>query len=428
MKKKYIRLFSSLMILQFIPYIYSIVRTSFINQIPDASAINILGQIEWFDLIDETLQAFLVTPVFAVIHKMRKEKFPEQSAITMTFFATFLIYAMFSLIVMLYASHLAAGMQAENLAEVTSYLRMETIGFIFGMIVQFSNIIFVILNKPLYIIGITFIKTITTIIGDVMLIPRYAVTGVARTDIMVNISLAGFCLFVLIREGVIGISNPKQQHSLGSVIRYYLKVGIFSGGEIFLNNFIYAVMVCKMINEVQSQGIYWEANNFIWGFMLIPVNALAEIVKKNTETEIQLSETKQYMKTVGIIALIWVITAPAYSIFLNAMHSDPQVVQIVYMMIPFYIAYALSAVIDGQFIGSGKTYYNFYISLFVNIVYYGIWFILFRMNLIQASLSMICMEFGFGNVVHLLAAGLLLRRETKQKNSFLTLTVTQNRI
>lgn len=40
-------------------------------------------------------------------------------------------------------------------------------------------------------------------------------------------------------------------------------------------------MICKMVNMVAEQGNYWIANNFIWGWLLIPITALSEVIRRD---------------------------------------------------------------------------------------------------------------------------------------------------
>jgi len=55
------------------------------------------------------------------------------------------------------------------------------------------------------------------------------------------------------------------------------------------------------------------------------------------------------------------------------MASDADAITpIVIGLLPFYFAYIGSAIIDGWLISKGKTYYNTFTSLIVNIVYYGL--------------------------------------------------------
>ncbi len=51
-------LFFSLMLLSFIPFLYTLVRTNLIVNNLITDGLGIAGHIEWFDLINETIQAW----------------------------------------------------------------------------------------------------------------------------------------------------------------------------------------------------------------------------------------------------------------------------------------------------------------------------------------------------------------------------------
>ena len=74
MNKKDIKLFISLLIWMLIPSIYNVIRMGIIsiNQVD----INILGQMEWFDLIDEILVTTLTVPLFSLLKPNTSSTFP----------------------------------------------------------------------------------------------------------------------------------------------------------------------------------------------------------------------------------------------------------------------------------------------------------------------------------------------------------------
>ena len=159
-------------------------------------------------------------------------------------------------------------------------------------------------------------------------------------------------------------------------------------------------MIVKMVNAVNEVGNYWVANNFIWGWLLVPVTCFSELIKKNNLPAISFKNTWRY----GLmIAGLWVITMPFWSLFINkAMAVDSnRIMPIVMLNIPFYLTYIVSAFIDAWFISKGKTVYNMIISLIVNIVYYGLVFILFKKGLFTMNMSFIIYMFGVGMVVHM---------------------------
>lgn len=57
------RLYIALCALAFIPAIYQTLKTFIVSSNSGSAAFDIIGQMEWFDLINETLQAFLIIPL-----------------------------------------------------------------------------------------------------------------------------------------------------------------------------------------------------------------------------------------------------------------------------------------------------------------------------------------------------------------------------
>ena len=64
-----------------------------------------------------------------------------------------------------------------------------------------------------------------------------------------------------------------------------------------LDNFIYSIMICKMVNAVSESGNYWIANNFIWGWLLIPIMVITEIIKRNNYKPIEIIRLAEMNKS-----------------------------------------------------------------------------------------------------------------------------------
>lgn len=73
-----IHLFCSLMLLSFIPFVYTLVRTNLIVNSPETDGLGIAGHMEWFDLMNETIQAFLIVPLYALLNRCMGTKKLEQ--------------------------------------------------------------------------------------------------------------------------------------------------------------------------------------------------------------------------------------------------------------------------------------------------------------------------------------------------------------
>jgi len=407
------RLFAALCALALIPAIYQTVKTFIISSNTDSGAFDIIGQMEWFDLINETLQAFLIIPLYSILNKIFKndgENFAKHTF--KTGLIAFAIYTLFSIGVLIYGSVLIQAMNPEEIDLTTTnhYLQLETIAFMIGIFVSFVNVIFVVVGKDKNVYIFLAITTVLSIITDFALIPNMGVYGIAVSNIIVNsvLAIASFILLYLQK-----LIKPCWFHKSDiAIFKEWGKIGAFSGLQQFIDNLIYAVMIGRMVNMVAEQGNYWIANNFIWGWLLIPITALSEVIRRDCKDGYKELKQFNYYFIALATAVLWTITIPAWTPFFRGaqgLTNADEIFLIVIKLVPFYIAYAGCAIIDNIFNGLGKTIYNAINSLIINLVYYGIFFILYLTKTITFSMDTIILMFGLGMVVHL-AISLILEK------------------
>lgn len=425
LKKFNWRLWISLCSLALIPAIYQTVKTFLISSSGGTDVFDIIGQMEWFDLINETLQAFLIVPLYSILNKiLQKQKEDFSKSVFKTGFVSFALYTLFSIGVLIYGTILIQAMNPNeiDLAVTSTYLRLETVAFMIGIIVSFVNVVFVVLGKDKNIYIFLGLRTVLSLIADFLLIPNFGVYGVAISNIIVNSILAVACILLLYFQKHIRFCWFKK--SDGVVFKEWCKVGVFSGLQQFIDNFIYAIMICKMVNMVAEQGNYWIANNFIWGWLLIPITALAEVIRSDCKNGYKKLRQFNYYFIAGVVVVSWAITIPLWTPFFRYaqnLQNAEEIFLIVMKLIPFYIAYAGCAIIDNIFIGMGKTKYNAVNSLIVNLGYYGIFYVLYLTKAIDFNMNTIILMFGFGMVVHyivsLIEEKYFSRRELKALNT-----------
>ncbi|NBH83359.1 sodium transporter [bacterium C-53] len=388
------------MLLSFIPFLYTLVRTNLIADSLVTDGLGIAGHIEWFDLINETVQAFLIVPLYALLNRCIGNSGKLKERIFQSFLIVNAVSIVFFALIFIHCSYIVSIMVPDHVREATEYLKLETVGFIIGNIVSYVNVLFVVLEKTFYIYAMIVLKTIFTIIGDLFLIPQFGVNGVAYSNIVINIICVALCMIFIFREKLFVVSFRFKT----SFLEEYLFIGLFSGSQILLDNLIYSVIVCKMVNEVAEQGNYWVANNIIWGLMLIPISALAEIIKKECRSKLTLRKIKNYNSIIIATFLIWLCFIPMISLFLKnvmGIENHEIIKQILVTLIPFYLAYSYTVLLDNILIGYGKTQYCFIISAVVNLIYYPIVYILMLKGVFTSGMKFICMMFGFGMVSHL---------------------------
>lgn len=399
------RLWLSLCALALIPAVYQTVKTFLISSGGQDGTFDIIGQMEWFDLINETLQAFLIVPLYSVLNRIFKNHREEFAGATFkTGLCASVLYTLFSVGVLIYGSTLIGAMSPGkiDIAVTSTYLRLETLAFIMGIIVSFANVVFVVIGKDKNVYIFLAVRTALSLVADILLIPNLGVYGVAVSNIISNTLLSAMCIMLLYKQGYIRFKCFKK--SDGAMLREWCKTGVFSGLQQFIDNLIYAVMVCKMVNMVAEQGNYWIANNFIWGWLLIPITALAEVIRSDCKDGYKELRKFNYYFIAAASAVLWVVTIPTWTPFFRyaqGLENAGEIFGIVIKLIPFYIAYAGCTIIDNIFVGLGKTGYNAVNSLIINLGYYGVFYILYRAGVITFTMNTIILMFGFGMVVHL---------------------------
>lgn len=262
--KEDLKLYFSLILWSLLPSIYLLIRMKIVS-INDVD-INILGQMEWFDLIDEIITTMLIVPLYSVLKPHKS----DSAKVGLAFIISFLIYIMFTIIIATKVSTISKFMQAEY---ATPYLFFQS----FSMLIQFIStfmILILILNSDNSKINILIVlKLICLSVFDYIFINKYNSIGASYSEIVTNSIIAISSIFLVWRNKYMVFRNTNKDF-----IKEWIKTGIPVGIQIFLDNFIYAIMIVRMVNAANESGNYWVANNFIWGWLLVPVLCFTEII------------------------------------------------------------------------------------------------------------------------------------------------------
>jgi Na+-driven multidrug efflux pump len=243
------------------------------------------------------------------------------------------------------------------------------------------------------------------------------VNGIGYSNIVVNIVLLVISLMLLAKENINVFSKAKLNFAWA---KEFIKIGGISGVESLVRNVAYMVMISRMVNVVGEQGTYWVANNFIWGWLLLPVLQLGELIKQEaaTDKENVRKNSLGYFGLTAITSALWFISIPLWKPFMANVLQFTEVdklFQLVLVLVGFYVLYAFQNVFDSIFYGLGKTNYMLFESVVTNTVYYGIAFILYATGMWTPSLIGIALLFGIGNafdsVVSFGAFAYLLKKE-----------------
>ena len=412
-------LFLVIFIFQILPTIYKTTRIFFLGNLPDENSYNIASQVLWLNIVYEILLESIVVPLFFVLTSLKNKKEFRQTYtfLTMIIFGIFLI---FTIIIFFNIENILRNLNVSNeIFEASSnYIKLEVWGMFFYSIYSYLFLTVTIIRYKKYLL-VSFINcllyTAQMCLFDLFFVTDYnfslklSIQGIGINSIITNSVCSLLFIVYFIFKKLWDFSHIKDFYFNRYFMFNYLKLFLISCVEVTVRNVCFYFMVISPINELNQSGIYWVANNFIWSWLLLPITVISIFIKetfilKQNEIKMLLNQIFLYLILISFIVIIWVITTPLNPLFIKEVMGVKddfiEVNQLVKILIPFYITFAYSAIIDSIFINQGKVNYYCIQSLIVNLTVYPIYFILWKLNKWTPSLNSICIMFGIGMLVH----------------------------
>ena len=401
------RLYFALLILGLAPTVYTTLRVFFLGQLPGEWSFSIAGQLSWVNLLYEILNEAIILPLFYFVGQVRSDKTAFSNRVRTGMLLSLGVYAILSAGVLLFAEPMLKLMATDvSILEASAqYIRIESIANIFGILTQFALVALVTVNKSKYLYALTGARLVLCLLLDTFLVSalpisaNLGVNGIGYSNIIVNALLLAISLALLAKENVRVFAKSKPDFSW---IGEFGKVGGISGLESLVRNVAYIVMIARMVNVVGEQGTYWVANNFIWGWLLLPVLQLGELIKQEVAADRENIRRNSlgYFGITVTISLLWFVTIPGWKPFMTHVLGFTDVdklFDLVLLLVGFYVLYGVQNVFDSTFYALGKTNYMLFESVVTNTVYYGIAFILYAAHIWTPTLTGIALLFGIGN-------------------------------
>lgn len=409
LKKINTKMLLALILSGLFPAIYMAVRVRFLGNMPSDWGFNIASQLSWVNLLYEIVNEAILLPVFFLFGKVIENKEDLENRLRTGLIITFSIYSLLSIFMTLAARPLVLMMaqQADLVSATVTYIRWESLAVVFSILFRFLLPVFILINKERYIYIFLAIQMFLSVLFDTLLISslpfslNIGVNGIAFSNLLTNMILVVICLFFLSQAGY-KILSTKQPLSFGWT-REWLRIGGYSGVESLVRNLAFMLVILRMINVVNEQGTFWVTNNFIWGWLLLPVLALGELIKRDCaeDSDNIKRNFRGYMSLTTIFVMLWIVTIPLWKVFLiNVMgiQNPTAIFNIALISLAFYIVFAYNNVIDSIFYGIGRTELMLVQSLATNLIFYVGAYSLYLKGIFIPSLTGIAILFGLGIV------------------------------
>lgn len=400
-----LKLYIALLLMGLCPTIYSTVRIHLLGQVPGDWAYSIAGQLSWVSLIYEVMNESIILPLYYFLGRTDKKEFANR--LKSGLIVTAVLYTMLSILVSVFTVPLLEFMAItpELIPESAVYIRLESIAFVFSVLFDFALVALVTIGERNNIYLITLSKCILSIIFDMVFISslpfslKLGVNGIAVTNILSNLLLFVMAIFL--------VSNSIHIDSITNIsytwVKDALRIDGISGAESFVRNTAYTIMISRMVNMVGEQGVYWVANSFIWGWLLLPILQLGELIKRDVAESLENIQKNihRYYKWTCSICAVWILMIPLYKPFMVHVlgYTDvDKLYHLVMLLIISYVFFSFQNIYDSIFYGSGKTQYMLFEAVVTNSVFYGACFLLYKINVWQPTLDGIAIMFGLGNI------------------------------
>lgn len=435
------KLFFVLLLSSLLPSVYKTIRIFIIGTIEDENAYSISSQLMWVNLLYEVVQEYLLLPLFYVLSLNKSDKFiyfwknELGNKVKTGLIVIVCIYVVFALVIILSAYKLCELMNVNNniIDQTVVYVRWETFAFLFVVVYQFLLRFLIVLDKKIAIVFLSLLEILLYLICDLFIVSGFSFSfglktfGIPISNIITNFLLIIGVIVFLYFESIKLFTIKKTDWSW---IVLWVKKGSWIGLESFIRNIVFMLMVVRIANMVSNSGTYWIANNFIWNWLLLPMTALNELIKKEiSETNNKrnyIDKTITYFIVVSIFCLIWLVSIPTWNLFVEKVMNYKDYNSVSYIALiqtGFYLLFMYNNIMDSTFYGSGKTFYILLQSIIVNIVYYSIAFVLFNYGVVEYSLLNLCLMFGIGMTIDIIPTSIQYYFFNKKINKNLNLKI-----
>ncbi len=400
------KLYLALLLMAFLPTLYNTIRIFLLSGLPSDYGFNIASQLIWLNLIYEVSSEALILPLFFFTGAVLVNKIELENRTKTGLIVAFTINIILAVILIIFTEPLVLLMaqNAELIEATISFIRLESIAKIFEILLRIALVTLITMASKLSLYLLLIAQLVLTILFDLFFLStlplslNLGVNGIAITNIIVNLSLFILALMLLRKVGINIFSKNKLNFTW---LKGFTKVGIMSGIESLIRNLAFMVMIIRMINVIAEQDTYWLANSFIWGWLLLPVLQLGELIKRNIgeDKALDKSKIKAYFALTTIIIIAWLISIPLWQPFLASVmgvQNPSEIFTLIILLLGFYILFAYNNIIDSIFYGLGRTDLMLYQSLIVNICYYGAAFMLYLLDIYTPTLTSIALMFGIG--------------------------------
>lgn len=400
------RLIVPLLVTLLLPALYISFRVRLLNLSLDPAELGVITQLQWvallFEILKDSVLALVVFHLGAVHHDAARLKARWINALYVVAGAhvvlALLVTAFDTSLLRLFAY---SGLPVEYAA---GYLRLEALSQLPVALLAVMQAAFLVLGKTRWMYAIALGQLLTSVLADSLLIP---LAGNAQGQSVGWVAISGgiaaaltvsACLLVMNKAGYLLWKLPAAD-GIGRWLLHSIPAAL----ECALRNLVFAWMILRMINLSGESNLFWNTNNFIWTWLLLPVFALGMLVRRDSamSTTSSLCNPVIYIAGLSACVLAWVAGERFWPDWIGIVmgYADREAAaSLAASQIGFYLIFSVSYLLYQHFLGKGMTGILLLNTAIVNLGYYGLAYLAFQAGLWKPELTSIVSLFGWGLV------------------------------
>lgn len=405
------KLWFSLLTMLLIPSVYTTLRVFFLNAAPDTSNVSIVAQSVWLGLIYEVLSEALIVPLYFIFGQVVGQVEQLRQRIGVALGCSAVAYAVVTVIVWYLTEPLMAAMQQTSAerAVASAFIQLETLALMVGVLNDVCLVVLTILARHRWIMALVLLRAVLMVVLDASLVSQlpwslqWGVLGVALTNLGTGLMLCAVSLWVLRR---LDLLHWQAGMLRAQWVKDWLRIASFSGVEVTLRNLVYAWVILRWINQSGAAPLYWNANQIIWGWLLLPILALGQVVRQDAATSQGMLQGRWriYGSVMVVCVLAWWGLTPAWDNVIQQLLGVAEtapVRDVLQQLLPFYAVFAVLYLLQSYLYGMGRTDLILQQSAVVNVLYYSAVVAYISFQSITPAISDIVWVFGGGMCVGL---------------------------
>ena len=407
------------------------------NAITEPDALAVVSHWRFIDLAFEILRDALIFPLFYFIGRsqfsddegMESAKFAFIALATLSLSLTFLVWIAPNLFIE------AMSTPAPLIAKTHEFLQIKIIALLFSTLQIFLFTLATALNFKRVIFIFTLIKILISISLDSFFFGNFnfslnlGTCGVACSNALTELICFLSLLFFMIHicPQLRRLPNLKAWRI---VRKDMLNIALWSATARVIRNVFYFALILKLLNEMGAHALagYELTMQIIWGILLVPMLAYAEVCKATLSQQHSSSRIKaallKMLLTTFLMTSIFFFTTPFWSQIANFFNADLKLVdisnQIYRILLPGYFLLSFSLITDSLFYAIGRPKYIAIQAIIVNFLVYLPAYIFYANDSWQPSMDSVMWLFVIGLICNTLVSIPLVWLAVSEKHKALT--------